>query len=143
MKEIVINACYGGFSLSPKAEMLLANLQGKEIYFYEQTKHEFNGGVDEYIRVDNPDSSHTLYFTLTKNLGNIVQKLPEGHDVWFDSTNVPRDDKNLLKIVKKLGKEANGYCASLKIVKIPDSTKWVIEEYDGNEWIAEKHNTWR
>ncbi len=25
---------------------------------------------------------------------------------------------------------------------IPDDVKWQIEEYDGLEWIAEKHRTW-
>jgi hypothetical protein len=27
-------------------------------------------------------------------------------------------------------------------VDIPDDVKWQIEEYDGNEWIAESHRTW-
>jgi hypothetical protein len=28
-------------------------------------------------------------------------------------------------------------------VDIPDDVKWEIEEYDGNEWVAEVHRTWR
>jgi len=30
----------------------------------------------------------------------------------------------------------------LKIVDIPDGVEWEIEEYDGMEWVAEKHRTW-
>ena len=31
---------------------------------------------------------------------------------------------------------------SLKVVVIPDDVDWYIEEYDGKEWISEKHRTW-
>jgi hypothetical protein len=41
-----------------------------------------------------------------------------------------------------LGAEANGRYAQLKIVTIPDGIEWEIEEYDGNEHIAEQHRTW-
>lgn len=53
-----------------------------------------------------------------------------------------RNDPVLIEVVEELGKRANGCCASLKIVEIPDDVKWEIEEYDGNEWIAEKHRKW-
>lgn len=33
--EIVINVCYGGFSLSPEATKLLAAKKGKECYFFD------------------------------------------------------------------------------------------------------------
>lgn len=33
--KIAINACYGGFSLSPLAIKYLANLKGKECYFFK------------------------------------------------------------------------------------------------------------
>jgi hypothetical protein len=36
----------------------------------------------------------------------------------------------------------NGDFAELKVVEIPDDVQWQIEEYDGKEWIAEKHRTW-
>jgi hypothetical protein len=56
--------------------------------------------------------------------------------------NIDRSDKVLLKVVEELGENANGYCAELKIVDIPEGTDWTIEEYDGNEWVAESHETW-
>jgi hypothetical protein len=53
-----------------------------------------------------------------------------------------RDDPYLVQVVKRLGKEANGAHADLKIVEIPQDVDWEIGEYDGKEWIAEKHRTW-
>lgn len=53
-----------------------------------------------------------------------------------------RDDPVLVKIVEDLGAEANGDYAKLKVVEIPDDVDWAIDEYDGKEWVAEKHRTW-
>jgi hypothetical protein len=44
--------------------------------------------------------------------------------------------------VEQLGEAANGEFAELKVVEIPDDAEWTIQEYDGDEWIAEKHRTW-
>jgi hypothetical protein len=41
-----------------------------------------------------------------------------------------------------LGTQANAPVAKLKIVEIPASVEWQIEEYDGKEWVAERHRTW-
>ena len=32
--------------------------------------------------------------------------------------------------------------SELEIIEIPDDIEFTIEEYDGAEWIAEKHRTW-
>ena len=56
--------------------------------------------------------------------------------------NIKRNDPILVEIVEQLGEAANGDFAELKVVKIPDDVQWQIEEYDGVEWIAEKHRTW-
>jgi len=53
-----------------------------------------------------------------------------------------RDDSNLVECVEFLKEKANGKWANLKIVEIPDNIDWVIEEYDGKEWVAERHQTW-
>ena len=54
-----------------------------------------------------------------------------------------RSDPYLVKIVKDLGSAANGAHANLKIVEIPGDVEWEIGEYDGNEWVAEVHRTWK
>lgn len=58
------------------------------------------------------------------------------------SGDIPRDDINLVKVIKTLGEEVNGEHADLKVVEIPEDVKWFISEYDGNEHVAEKHRTW-
>jgi len=56
--------------------------------------------------------------------------------------NIQRDDPILIRVVEELKEKVNGDCARLKIVEIPYDVDWQIEEYDGNEWVAEKHRTW-
>ena len=61
---------------------------------------------------------------------------------WY-GREIPRDDPYLVQIVRDMGMSANGAHADLKIVEVPGDVDWQIEEYDGNEWVAEKHRTWR
>ena len=60
---------------------------------------------------------------------------------WYDR-DIDRDDPYLVKIVRDLGSAAGGGYAKLKIVEIPGDVEWQISEYDGVEWVAEKHRTW-
>ena len=62
-------------------------------------------------------------------------------DWWYGD--IPRDDPVLIQIVEDMGAKADGTFASLRIVEIPDDANWYIEEYDGREWVAERHRTWR
>jgi len=41
-----------------------------------------------------------------------------------------------------MGQAAAGSYCTLKVVEIPDDVQWQIEEYDGHEWVAERHRTW-
>lgn len=56
---------------------------------------------------------------------------------------IRRDDPYLVKIVRDLGMAANGAHANLKIVEVPGDVNWIICEYDGAEWVAERHRTWQ
>jgi hypothetical protein len=62
-------------------------------------------------------------------------------DWWY--RDILRDDPVLVQIVEEMGSNANGDYAELKVVEIPDDVDWYIEEYDGSEWVAERHRTWR
>lgn len=53
-----------------------------------------------------------------------------------------RSDPALVDAVETLGEKADGRFAELKVVEIPDDVQWQIDEYDGNEWVAEKHRIW-
>jgi hypothetical protein len=68
-------------------------------------------------------------------------------EYWEIDLDVRRDDPILLKIVKEVGlDESSGALAKLKIIQIPDDVAedgWLIQDYDGEEWVAEKHRTWR
>lgn len=56
---------------------------------------------------------------------------------------IQRNDPHLVQVVLQLGSAANDKYASLKVVTIPGDVEWHIEEYDGQEWIAENHRTWK
>lgn len=60
---------------------------------------------------------------------------------WYYSQ-IPRDCPVLVRIVEEMGEAADGRYATLKIVEIPDDADWYVEEYDGSEWVAERHRTW-
>ena len=53
-----------------------------------------------------------------------------------------RNDPHLVRVVEELKENADGQYSELKVVDIPDDVEYTIEEYDGQEWIAEKHRTW-
>jgi hypothetical protein len=55
---------------------------------------------------------------------------------------IQRDDIFLVQVVERLKDEANGRWSKLKIVEIPAHVEWIIQEYDGDEWVAEKHRVW-
>lgn len=91
--KVVINTCYGGFSLSTMAEVAYkdrANITDPNWYYWDMA----------------------------------------------------RDDPILIHLVEELLEDANGDYAELKVVEIPDGVEWEICEYDGREWVAEKHRTW-
>ena len=55
---------------------------------------------------------------------------------------IPRDDEKLVHVVEELREEANGHCAQLHVVSIPDDVQWRIVTTDGIEHVTEKHRTW-
>jgi hypothetical protein len=67
----------------------------------------------------------------------------EENGKFFDDRDLSRDDPILVEIVETLKpKKASGQYASLKVVEIPNDVVWEIKEYDGMEWISERHRTW-
>lgn len=81
----------------------------------------------------------TLSFKESKLPGFYHYRL---NDKYFDDDEMSRDDPDLVRVVEELGAAANGSCADLKIVIVPDGIDWQIEEYDGTEWVSEKHRAW-
>jgi len=113
--KIVINKCYGGFSLSDAAIMLYGKKAGINIIKDEKKSSSF---ISHY------------YIDEIKN------------DNYFSDRRIERADPILIKVVEELGEAADGRCAKLKVLEIPDGVEWEIEEYDGKEWVSEVHQTW-
>lgn len=112
MKEIVINNNCGGFGLSDEAIRLYLTKKGIE--FTKKPSRWDSTGIDFYIN----------------------------DDKFFSVRDIKRDDPILVELVKELNIASFGECATLKIIEIPDDVEWQIEEYDGSEWVAEKHRVW-
>ncbi len=56
---------------------------------------------------------------------------------------IKRDDIDLVNIVSEMGEKSWGNHSKLEIVEIPDYVDFEIQDYDGIEWIAEKHRKWK
>lgn len=163
--KVVINTCFGGFSLSPRAVKRLAELNGKECYFTEyQRKPVLDLDVKVPVTLEELEASGNRLGMWSAwdipNAHEVVGKSfrdPDGlyktYNALYNKHSLPdgrgieRHDPKLIQVVEELGgghrKGASGACAELTIVEIPDGTDYEIEEYDGNEHIAEKHKTWR
>lgn len=141
--KIVINAQYGGFSLSKLATEEYLKLKGKKAYFYSP---ECDGREIYYKKIDSSFKEDIFTVCFTKDFGKSVNGEEISEDMWenycFSAKKIKRTDKDLIKVVEKLKEKANTICSSLKIIEIPDDVDYEIEEYDGNEWVSEKHRTW-
>lgn len=103
--KAVINACYGGFSLSRAA-------------FHELRKR------GNKVALEEPD------------YGEMWSDGSGPRESWSDTvghfcSDIPRDDPDLIAVVEQMGDAANGNCARLRIVDVPDGVEWEIGEYDG------------
>ena len=112
--KVVINRKFGGFGLSQEA---LRELQKRLTPDSELVIRETE------FDPDNPEAPSKLF------------------EFWGIEVST-RSNPQLIEVVEELGSRANGLCADLKIVEIPDDVDVVIEEYDGDEWVSEVHRTW-
>lgn len=116
--KVAINVCHGGFSLSDEAVERYAELKGIKLGPRQQ---ERIGGSSWFIDGIEDDEHY------------------------FSSYAIGRQDRNdpcLIQTIEEFGDKANGWCAELMIVDIPDDVEWHIDEYDGWEHVAENHRTW-
>lgn len=132
--KVVINKCYGGYSLSPLAVKRLAELQNKECYFFI--------GFKEYTPVSIEKIGRSLFWTAFDVPHPNVSKKGWYEKHCLASRPENRTDPLLIQVVEELGDKANGACAELRIVEIPDRVEWEIDEYDGIESIHETHQVW-
>lgn len=79
-------------------------------------------------------------FSVSQEAYDMLQKL--GYEGPLGARDICRHDEHLIDVIQKLGEDADGPHAELKIIEIPDGVDYIIEEYDGAEWVAERHRTW-
>lgn len=134
--KVVINECHGGFGLSHTATEVYLARKGKRAYWFN-TARDDKGLLDwnlPPVRVHDPSASDMFLLTYTT---------PDAQeDSMFSDHDIPRDDPDLVAVVEQMGDEANDTFAKLKVVEIPDGIEWHVSEYDGLEWIDEKHRSW-
>jgi hypothetical protein len=126
MTKIVINSCYGGFSLSEKGIKRYAELKGINLY------------------IEPADFGYVTYWTIPKEeLAGIIK-----YDDWHEATpeakrisnelydkytlstrNFDRTDPILVQVVEELGEKASGNGAKLIVVQLEKGTKYRIEEF--------------
>jgi len=123
--EIMINKCYGGFDYS---------LQALKKYY----ECELNGYTFEGDKLK--DDKRILIRVCKSNKDKLTSE--EMRELDARGYEIERTDKKMIEIVKELGESASSPLAKIEIVEIPDGTEWEIEDYDGIEWVAEKHRTW-
>lgn len=113
MRKIVINKSYGQFYVSHKAFVRLRELGQREAL------QETDLGAYWPAAATPQEPSLNRFGAL-----------------------IPRDDVKLIRVIEELRAEANGHCAELKVVSIPDEVKWEIKKTDGVEHVCEVHRIW-
>lgn len=108
--KIVINRCFGGFSISREAAKFMAEsgCERAKKELQETGKGHFYGS-------------------------GYVEGMSDRYD---------RASEHLVLAVETLKEKANGSCASLKVIEIPDGIDYYIDEYDGMERVCENHRSW-
>ena len=132
--RIAINNCYGGFGLSHKAIKRYAELRGFQLI---SVKSPMDKSKTPKILTDEEAQKA---FMVHYYKGSFDSK--NGDNNYFSDRGILRTDAVLLEVIDELGTAANGRCAKIKIIEIPDDVDWEINEYDGIEHVAEKHRAW-
>ena len=117
IQHIVINRAHSGFGLSNEAILLYLDLAGIAYTLEPQADRDSQTRWGDKIMVNGKE--------------------------FHDRYDIARDDPALVTVVRRLGSKANSSYAKLKIVEVPAGVVWQIDDYDGKEWVAEVHRTWR
>ena len=124
-QKVVINRCHGGFGLSTEAFEWLIENRGWQVTEWEDGNPA--DGSAEVVKNEGDDTVVLGGYSLVSSR----------RDTGL------RTHSDLIDCIEALGSDADGRHAKLKIVEIPSDVEFTIEEYDGSEWVAEKHRTWK
>jgi hypothetical protein len=135
MKEVLYNDCYGGFGFSALAIKKYLEIVKPElkVYVYKE-----NWGFENILYTRENDIQNNPQAVLTtKDLGDeyVSKNLMCPGEIYLEDYcdgNI-RTDKNMIKVVKELGPDADGPYSKLAIAQVEG--KYRICEYDGYEWV--------
>jgi hypothetical protein len=141
--KVAICAQHGGFNLSAEAVAHLA-LAGSPIISVTPWDEYFGEPYDaesaaRHVGVIGPSGFSHHHF-----VQHVLWK--DGKVYRLDRENEPdvRSHPDLLRLIEEKGPRfVEGRHCTLEVIEVPDDVKWHIEEYDGMEWVAEDHRTWR
>jgi hypothetical protein len=143
--KIVVNKCFGGFGLSAEAIEAYAKKKGFEVFGYRDNRQNDVGFTPlkdrSFVRYKTGDDPFVIYW-LKIDLGDEIKADSLNDAEWFHERDIPRNDEALVDVVEELKEKANGSCAYLSVIEIPDDVDFEIDEYDGLESIHEKHRSW-
>ncbi len=143
IRYVVINKQHGGFGLSQLGIQRYLEIKGLQYWMEDNDRFGSIMGPKFWLvpkdqRLADPNAENWHSMTMAER----QQHNTTYSQQVFSDRDLDRDDPVLVQVVRELGEEANTRYASLKIVEIPADVEWKIEEYDGLEWVAEKHRTW-
>lgn len=141
VRKVVVNRRFGGFGLSDAAHYAYASRKGLTLY-----PEPLDGctGIITYWTVP-PEARPTELLgkeweAATEDQRKAANEAYSAAQIY--DKDLPRDDPDLVAVVELLGPAANGEFAQLDVAEIPADVEWYIHEYDGSEYVAEKHRTW-
>ncbi len=153
MIRIAICGNHGGFGISPTAIMYLIDKESELIHFATFDEYGFN--LDEGFTYCGVTPIHVRGSYYSDYYGRVFDKEREVVvEVMYPRLDGEgnynqiafRSHPDLLEAIEILGEEAYTRYCRLQIVDIPDEDVTLdmleIGEYDGAEWVAERHRTW-
>jgi hypothetical protein len=141
--KVVINRCFGGFSLSKEGVVRYCELAGLPCFIEEDKKYSSLGLftcwlLPEAERLEEKEGE--AFYSMSMEDRAAYNK-SHSEQTLYDR-DIERNDPFLVQLVEENSELYSGSHAELAVVEIDDGVEWEIEEYDGREHVAEKHRTW-
>lgn len=145
--KVVINKCFGGFGLSQAAyerlielgmpvKPCIAQKRGADGLWLPEPRN--NGEhITDYMHPESTFEGRGIDQDTMVRMNN-----GRYHAGWLRDQPHGRTHALLVQVVEELGGKASDRLAALKVVEIPAGVEWEIEDYDGREHIAQKHQAW-
>src|ERR1019366_8542768 len=103
MQKVVINKCFGGFELSVPAIKRLAELKGRECYFFTEARDkDDNFDYEHLIRLSDKEAEQTFCYAYdVPSLDGWTKDERAEHYMYFHD--ISRTDPDLITVVEEMG----------------------------------------